>query len=430
MNRPLPMQSEGVVVANPGSMPEMAMMAAGLARSGNLATYFSPIAVTTPRISGFAGMVMPRRLRFRYEGELRRRLLPYPIEPRHARSVASLAEYAYVAIMRVRRLSRLQTAALRAKNLLFDGAVAKNLNSSDRALVGFAGTSLRSFRRAKRLGLPTFLQCSTVHHSFRNRILREEAILQPSYAPSLFAHYFPAAACQKMDAEIDLADWIMVASSFQKQTFISAGVASNKLIQAPLGVDTTLFRPTAHRDGRTFRIIFVGQISQLKGLSYLIKAFRNLQLPDAELLMVGQLFGPSSIWSGVPGVSHHPQVPRWLLPKFYATADAYVLPSLFEGFSLTALEAMACGLPVVLTENSLAVDLITHGNEGFIVPPRDTDALTVALKSLYLHPEERQRMGRRARSRAEEFSWELYARRISQEILTHAGMGQPVEVGT
>jgi glycosyltransferase involved in cell wall biosynthesis len=201
------------------------------------------------------------------------------------------------------------------------------------------------------------------------------------------------------------------------RTFLEAGVPQNKLILTPLGVDLELFQPApSPRSESTFRIIFVGRISQPKGISYLLEAFERADLPRSELLLVGQPIGAYHAWGGMERVRQVDPVPRWQLPALYVTADVYVLPSLFEGFPQTALEAMACGLPVVVSENTFGSDLVTDGVEGYVVPIRDSAIIATRLQHLYQNPDERTRMGISARRRAEEFSWDRYGRGLVNAI--------------
>ena len=92
-------------------------------------------------------------------------------------------------------------------------------------------------------------------------------------------------------------------------------------------------------------------------------------------------------------------------------ADAFVFPSLFEGFALVILEAMAAGLPVITTPNTAGPDLIEDGKEGLIVPAGDANALREAMQSLLHNPERARSMGRAAHEKTKEFTWERYGER-------------------
>jgi starch synthase len=96
-----------------------------------------------------------------------------------------------------------------------------------------------------------------------------------------------------------------------------------------------------------------------------------------------------------------------------AAHDVFVFPSLFEGFGLVLLEAMAMGLPIITTPHTAGPDLISDGVEGFIVPIRSSAAIAERLDLLRREPERRQAMSERARSRSREFTWEQYGRSLA-----------------
>jgi len=129
-------------------------------------------------------------------------------------------------------------------------------------------------------------------------------------------------------------------------------------------------------------------------------------------LLVGRLQGSHQPWAQVSNIRVVAAVARWELPPIYSRADVFVLPSLVEGFPLTALEAMACGLPVIVSEHTFAADVVREGIDGFITPIRDDQAIADRLRFLYEHPDRRELMATAARQRAEQFSWQRYGERI------------------
>jgi glycosyltransferase involved in cell wall biosynthesis len=168
-----------------------------------------------------------------------------------------------------------------------------------------------------------------------------------------------------------------------------------------------------HQDVDPFRVLFVGRITQAKGISYLIKAFGKLGISRSELVLLGRIVGSNAPWRDERRVRHVPHVPRWMLPDHYRAAHVFVLPSLIEGFPLTALEAMACGIPPIVSEHTFAHDVITDGVNGYVVPIRDSDAIAERLEHLQRYPDARRAMGAAARRTAEELSWVAFGSRVA-----------------
>lgn len=167
---------------------------------------------------------------------------------------------------------------------------------------------------------------------------------------------------------------------------------------------------------KTFRLLFVGQLSQRKGIRYLLEAFRNLHLPGAELVLVGSIIGSGKGLQHYRDVFQHvPNVPRSEVHHWFERADIFVYPSLHEGSALAIYEALACGLPVITTPNSGSV--VQDGIQGYIVPIRDVERLKEKILLLYENRELRQEMSRRARLRAEEFTWAAYRQRLGGILL-------------
>jgi glycosyltransferase involved in cell wall biosynthesis len=96
-----------------------------------------------------------------------------------------------------------------------------------------------------------------------------------------------------------------------------------------------------------------------------------------------------------------------------AAHDVFVFPSLFEGFGLVLLEALAMGLPIITTAHTAGPDLIQDGVEGFIVPIRDAAAIAERLEQLHREPARLAEMSRAARERARQFSWGKYEKTLA-----------------
>ena len=148
-----------------------------------------------------------------------------------------------------------------------------------------------------------------------------------------------------------------------------------------------------------------------------MQAFGELNLPDAELLLVGHIedLYREHILKAVTGnklIRAIGSIPHGELQQYYSSASVFVLPSLTDLFGMVSLEAMACGVPVIVTENTGSNDAVCDGENGFIIPIRDSEAIKQKLLWLYYHPEERSEMGKSAYMRSCDYTWDAYGQRI------------------
>ena len=157
---------------------------------------------------------------------------------------------------------------------------------------------------ATSIGIPVILNYSIAHHQWSQNLSIEEEKLNPKWAPYL---QFPSNSHRermRLNREIELCNWILVGSNFVKRTFIDEKIDGSKIKVIHLGVDLSEIGTHKKDDSRIYRrsrtkfdpihIIFVGQLTQRKGLSYLIEAFSNANLPQGSTLqLVGHIPFPS-----------------------------------------------------------------------------------------------------------------------------------------
>jgi glycosyltransferase involved in cell wall biosynthesis len=283
--------------------------------------------------------------------------------------------------------------------------------------VAYVGCGLPAFEALRARGATrAVLSYPIAHHRFHRALQREEHERDPELAvtwPTLAD--WPADYERQIDAEIEMADCILVGSTYVRDTFVREGVPAAKIAVAPYGVDLRTFGPTPKRETRSdapFRAIFVGQLSQRKGIRYLLNAYRSFRKPDTELTLVGNVAHSDVPLRPYADLFRHvPHQTRLALAQRYRESDVFVFPTLLEGMPLVVLEAMACGLPVIVTPNGPG-DIVRDGVDGFIVPARDEGAIADRLERLYRDPELRAQLGRNASERAREFTWAAYAQRV------------------
>lgn len=180
------------------------------------------------------------------------------------------------------------------------------------------------------------------------------------------------------------------------------GISPEKVVVNPPGVDLELWSPGASQpssDSDVRRILFVGGDFRRKGGHVLLDWFRRSARPDVELHLVTR-----EPVDATPGVhvydSLQPNSAELL--ELYRTADVFALPTTAECFGISTVEAMASGLPVVVTTVAASPEIVDDGENGYLVPPDDSGALGSALERLLDDADLRRRMGIRSRSIAEE----------------------------
>jgi glycosyltransferase involved in cell wall biosynthesis len=264
---------------------------------------------------------------------------------------------------------------------------------------GFDAASRRVFSRARALGIQTVFDMPIVRDA-ADTVLREYRALQ------LTASDLPA---RPSPEELRLADWVIAPSEAVAESVQREGFAGRGLFIVPFGVDTATFAPVAPRDARRFRVVFAGRLEVRKGLHYLLDAWRAASL-NADLILAGSPGEPEFVerirrdYRGL--FTEAGNLGRRELASLLASADVFVLPSLAEGSALVTYEALACGVPCIVTRETGSV--VRDGVDGFIVPARDPAAIRDRLALMFRDSDLQRRMSAAAAERGRQFTWSRY----------------------
>lgn len=212
---------------------------------------------------------------------------------------------------------------------------------------------------------------------------------------------------------------VTVSESSKRDIVAQMGVRPSQLAVVPVGVDHTLFRPLPEVARRPGRIMTTASADvPLKGLIPLLEALAKLRTEqDADLVVVGKPRPESRVGETIDrlglgsAVSFVSGVTDQRLVELYAEATVAVVPSLYEGFSLPAIEAMACGVPLVATTGGALPEVVGRdGETGLLVPPGDPGALAAALARVLGDARLRSRLSTAARDRVlTRFTWRACA---------------------
>jgi len=231
---------------------------------------------------------------------------------------------------------------------------------------------------------------------------------------------------------------LTVSESSRRDIAAQMGVAPDRMSVVPVGVDHTVFRPMADVSPVPGRLMVTSSSDvPMKGLVPLLEAVAKLRTErDVELVVVGrpreggrvdraiERLGLGAAVRCVSGISDDE------LARLYCEAEVAVVPSLYEGFSLPAIEAMACGAPLVATTGGALPEVVgTDGETGLLVPPNDPGALAAAVGRLLDDPDLRARLGAAGRERVlHRFTWQVTARGTAdcyEALLGRSANGSP-----
>lgn len=284
---------------------------------------------------------------------------------------------------------------------------------------GWTHESLRSLQAAKQQRAITIVDRGYSHPRFSKRILDEEYAIygvprKLEDAPKWlrpFDHW--RRELEEAVEEFGVADYVFVNSQFCYDTFADEGYPKEKLVMIPRGFEVAKYKPLPKPDNK-FRAVFVGQLLVRKGLKYLLEAWGRLNLPDAELVLVGNLHEELKPLMA-PYLKRKDVIHLGFVPdpvQIYNRGTVFVFPSVDEGSAKVTYEAMACGLPVIVTPN--AGSLARDGKDGFVVPIRQAEPLMEKLLYFYENREAAMEMGAEARRHIETYTWEHYERTLTE----------------
>ncbi|HTP00508.1 MAG TPA: glycosyltransferase family 1 protein [Anaerolineales bacterium] len=206
------------------------------------------------------------------------------------------------------------------------------------------------------------------------------------------------------------------------------GLPDEKVLAIPNGVNLQQFHPTdttaarAHYGLSKPYALFVGSLDPRKNLDRLLQAWVRLpEFKDVELVIAGsrgRIFKPVQMPGYTRRIRFLGYVPDEDLPGLYSGALFFIMPSLFEGFGLTVLEAMACGAPVITSYASALPE--AAGNAAIQVDPTSVEGMAEAMRTLIVDEDLRRGLRQKGLDRASRFSWERSARQIAEVLASHA----------
>lgn len=292
----------------------------------------------------------------------------------------------------------------------FDRWCAGQLPKDLDAVVCYENAALHTFRAAKKNGITTILDAASFHHQW------QDAVYDPVEPPD--AH---ACINAHKDEEIALADHVLTVSELARGSYVEGGVPDEKVTAVPMGADLSDFSPPEPRrvpSEEPVTFLFVGHAGRRKGTDTLLAAAE--QLAQGGVLHRVQFAGDvedALFADPPPTVEQLGYLGRDALVDSMQQADVLVLPSRHDSFGRVVVEAMATGLPALVSAHVGAKEVITDGENGWQVPAEDPKALAEQMRWCAEHPKQVAGMQEAAVEAAQDYTWVAYRERVV-DVLT------------
>jgi alpha-maltose-1-phosphate synthase len=305
--------------------------------------------------------------------------------------------------------------------LSFDRWTSSRIAPCD-AFIAISGAGLLTGHKVQANGGKFICDRGSTHQRYQENVVAEEyrrwSVPQPLSKPHLAI---------REEKIYSLADAITVPSTIAQRSFVAMGISAEKVHVIPYGVRLDQFTRTEDPPQNSFEVLFAGQVSLRKGIPYLLQAFARLKHSNKRLTIAGAIQDDiRTLLSTLPtgDVVFTGPLPQSQLAKKMSASHLLVLPSIEEGLALVQGQAMACGCPVLATTATGAEDLFTDGQQGFIVPDRDVDALTQRMQQIADDPALQRKFSEAAMLRVKTLGgWDHYGE--TWDRLLHQLTGKP-----
>jgi len=293
-----------------------------------------------------------------------------------------------------------------------------------RGVYAYEDCAERLFETASELGVCRIYDLPIAYWETAQRLLHEEALRYPEWEPTLGGTRDSEEKLARKTRELDLAELVVCPSAFVLDSLPRSARTSKPCVVASFGSPSLEQVEPAERkpgDG-PMRVLFAGALTQRKGLADLFAAMKLLASKEIELVIMGSLLRPLAWYrEQFPHFIYEPPRPHRDVLRLMRTCDVLVLPSIVEGRALVQQEAMACGLPLIVTKNAGGDDLIAEGETGFLVPIRSPEAIAEKINWCATNRASISGMAIAAQRRASELTWHGYGEKVLAAIRSLTG---------
>jgi glycosyltransferase involved in cell wall biosynthesis len=316
---------------------------------------------------------------------------------------------------------------LKTTHKWFDVWVASILKTTDYdLLIGYENSNLASFKAAKKQGKITVLDLTGVHHGFQNGVLTKAGVYKNQKELAYIS--------EQKNRALAYTDYIIALSSFAEKTLIDNGFPANRIYKAFLGINQTVFTPkqqynVSENTGEAFlesddskpkclELYFVGTLSYRKGLPFMMHLLDALikRKLNVRLTLIGPVDDFPVPELNAPYFRYFPFLNHTELVKMHHDLDLFIFPSHIDSWAQVVIEAMACGSPVLVSENTGAKDAVAQGG-GVVLPVNNLQEWVNSIEFYHNNRHFLKKTGEKAALVAKQYSWDAYHQQVF-EIMT------------
>jgi glycosyltransferase involved in cell wall biosynthesis len=285
------------------------------------------------------------------------------------------------------------------------------------AVYAYEDGALETFVEAKKLGLKCIYDLPIAYHETLHKLLLDEVKRKPDWAETLGGGIKDSREkLTRKRKELELADAIVVASDFVRDS-LPQWALNKKIILSPFGTPSkNTFIQAEKSTNKKLRVLFVGSMTQRKGLCDLFEAINLVDKNKVELVVLGSLAAPISFYEEQTSFTYEKTRPHKGVLELMQSCDVFCLPSLVEGRALVMQEAMSQGLPIIITPNTGGKDLVIDGETGFLVPIKNPLAIANKINWFVDNKSKIPFMSTQAKKHAAGYTWEKYSDTIIAEL--------------
>ncbi len=304
----------------------------------------------------------------------------------------------------------------------YDKWAARQLNSEIKVIHAYEHAALASFEKASKLGIFKILEQTSQHYNYYEALVKEQFSKYPELKSAYNEHISGSLFVKRKERkrkEHELADLIICNSTFTKKSLVDAKINAEKIVVVPLAFPECVENIGHKKVSGVFTFLYAGSLSVGKGTHLLLDIWRtnfgdNYNL---KLVLVGKNLLPDSMIKNLsPNIEMMDYVSHKTLTQLYDRSDAFVFPTLGDGFGMVITEAMARGLPVIASKNSAGPDLITDLHDGLLIDAGSQKDLLTKMIWCIENRSELNTMAERVLQKAQTYQWGDYRKKLIKEI--------------